>query len=157
MPIISSEIIENSPQANGSRSITERHTASTGKTYDVHYFAPAGMDADKALSDRVAKMDRMLKDQEIDTYLYRIEEGQDILNETYTETDQAYRAVKFFEWVQDKITHKDFAALKYTPVIVDQFTESQLDALLGSGEGAKVKAWTVKIKEMNTATEGVGV
>ena len=56
MPITSSQILTATPQADGSRSVLERHTDHQGKTYDVQYFAPDGLDIDLVLSARADRI-----------------------------------------------------------------------------------------------------
>ena len=56
MPIVTSVIVDQTTQADGSLSVHERHTDHTGLTYDVNYFAPAGMDIDAVLSARASKI-----------------------------------------------------------------------------------------------------
>jgi hypothetical protein len=56
MPILTSQIITATEQQDGSRSVHERHTDHNGKSYDVVYFAPVGMDIDLVLASRAAKM-----------------------------------------------------------------------------------------------------
>lgn len=56
MPITSSQILTATPQADGSRSVLERHTDHQGKTYDVQYFAPEGLDLDQTLAARADRL-----------------------------------------------------------------------------------------------------
>lgn len=56
MPIISSAILVATPQADGSTSVQERHTDHNGKTYDVSYFAPEGIDINLVVSSRATRI-----------------------------------------------------------------------------------------------------
>lgn len=56
MPIVSSQIVSATVQASGDRSVHERHTDHSGRTYDVNYFAPASMDIAAVLSARAANI-----------------------------------------------------------------------------------------------------
>ena len=56
MPIISSQIVSQTPQVDGRVSVTERHTDHNGADHDVSYLAAADMDIYAVLSARAAKM-----------------------------------------------------------------------------------------------------
>jgi len=55
MPILQSTFTS-TVQADGSRSVHERHMDHNGKTYDIQYFAPESMDVDLVLSERAARL-----------------------------------------------------------------------------------------------------
>jgi len=48
MPIVSSEILEDSQQADGRRLITEKHTDSNGVDHKIVYIVNAGVDVSVA-------------------------------------------------------------------------------------------------------------
>jgi len=52
MPIVSSQIVAQSPQADGSTLVHERHTDHTGKQHDHQYYAPTGIDVVQVLTLR---------------------------------------------------------------------------------------------------------
>ena len=53
---------------------------------------------------------------------------------------------------------KDYQSLRYTPAIIDQYTEEQIDALRGeTGKGTEIKRMVEKIRTMNQAIEGLEV
>lgn len=54
--IVSSQIVTATVQADGTRSVHECHTDSTERSYDIQYFAPAGMDVDAVLALRAANI-----------------------------------------------------------------------------------------------------
>lgn len=64
MPIIESVIVTATPQANGSRSVLERHTDHQGRTYDVPYFAAPDLDIEQVLSLRAANIGREIDARE---------------------------------------------------------------------------------------------
>ncbi len=157
MPITLSQIIEDSPQADGRRWITEEHTDSTDKPHLIRYLAELGVDCESVMVARVTQVNQQLINSEISQYLDDVESGIDVISKMYTETDQTYRAGKFYGWVQEKINQQDYQALKYTPAIIDQFTEIQLDNLLGEGNGVTIKTMVEKIRAMNNAVDGLEV
>lgn len=54
MPITQSTIVEDMPQIDGRRTITERHAFADGHTEEVNYWAEAKDDVEAAMADRVA-------------------------------------------------------------------------------------------------------
>lgn len=56
MPIIDSLLRDNTLQADGSHNVTERHTDHAGRTYDIVYNCPVGVDPLQVLSVRAAKI-----------------------------------------------------------------------------------------------------
>jgi hypothetical protein len=56
MPIITSQIIRELPQADGRSYITERHVDHNGKSYDVEYLADAGLDTALVMQLRADKI-----------------------------------------------------------------------------------------------------
>lgn len=65
MPIVSSEIIEDSPQADGRRWITEQHVDQLGLAYEFRYLADADADPAGRLASRAAELDAELTAVEI--------------------------------------------------------------------------------------------
>lgn len=148
MTITSSQIIEDSPQADGRRWIAEEHTDSIGKKHRVNYMAELGADILTIMAGRIAGMNESLVEQEYSWYLNLIEEGKNVVGLTYTETTQTQRAIRFLQWAKEKALSGDHQSLRYAYQIIDQFTEAQIDGLLGAGKGVKVKAWAEKIRSM---------
>ncbi len=64
MPL-SSEIVQQTIQANGSVNVHERHTDHIGKTYDIVYNAPAGTDLNILLGIRAARLNESLKQSDL--------------------------------------------------------------------------------------------
>jgi|GEM_PF-6650443 len=153
MPIISSNIIADSKQADGRRWVTEEHVDSGGVGHRVTYMSGAQADAESAMNARVASVDESLSESEISRYINRIERGLNVVGLDYTETDQAQRALRFMRWAKEKAQSGDHGALRYAHLIIDQFTEGQIDALLGAGKGAKVKAWAEKLRNMKQSMD----
>lgn len=56
MPIVSSVILTDTLQVDGSRSVLERHTDQSGKGYDLQYFAAPGLDLQAVLAERAARL-----------------------------------------------------------------------------------------------------
>jgi len=56
MPIITSQIIQALPQADGRSYITERHTDHTGATHDHEYLADVGLDTDLVMRLRAERL-----------------------------------------------------------------------------------------------------
>lgn len=56
MPIVSSALLTDTLQADGSRSVLERHTDHHGKTYEVQYFCAPGLDPQTVLTSRARAM-----------------------------------------------------------------------------------------------------
>ena len=65
MPIVASEIIEDSAQADGRRYIRERHTDDLGVSHDVTYLAELGTDEEAVMASRVAQIEEQLRQAEI--------------------------------------------------------------------------------------------
>jgi len=55
--IVSSEIREATPQANGSFNVVERHTDTNGKIYEIVYNAAADADLNAIMAARAARID----------------------------------------------------------------------------------------------------
>lgn len=64
MPIVQSVILAVTDQIGG-RYITERHTDSAGKIYNVEYFARAGVEVDIVLANRAAALNEWLSSDEL--------------------------------------------------------------------------------------------
>lgn len=60
MTITSSQIVTATVQADGTRSVHERHTDSTGRSYDIQYFAAPGLDIDAVRALRAANINAEL-------------------------------------------------------------------------------------------------
>lgn len=56
MPIITSIIVSQTPQADGSTSIHEQHTDHSGNVYDVVYICPSNLSPENILADRAANI-----------------------------------------------------------------------------------------------------
>lgn len=56
MPIVDSTLRDNTLQADGTRNITERHTDHAGRTYDIVYNCPLGVDPVQVLAARAVKI-----------------------------------------------------------------------------------------------------
>lgn len=65
--IVSSLILDDARQADGSRWITERHTDQLGLAYDIRYLADALTDILAAMAARVARLNTWLTEGEIAT------------------------------------------------------------------------------------------
>lgn len=59
-------VVEYSTQADGSLSVTERHTDHLGQKYSRVYFAPAGTDLDARATAYAVELAQQLADAEID-------------------------------------------------------------------------------------------
>lgn len=153
MPIISSQIIEDSEQADGRRWVTEEHADSNGESYRVPYLTLSGANVTVNMNAMIVKINERLVERELSRYLHRIEQGKNIIGLPYTETTQTQRAIEFLKWAKQKALDHDHQALRYAHNIIDQFTEAQIDGLLGIGKGAKVKAWAEKIRAMKLAMD----
>ena len=153
MPIVSSQITEDSRQADGRRWITEKHTDSVGKAYQVKYLAESDTDVNVVMSARVSAMDQMLIDTEIAVYLDRIENGLDVIGETYIETVQADRALRFLEWAKELIRNNTLEPLRYAWKVTEPFTETQINNLLSgtafANKADKIKLWETRLKAMD--------
>lgn len=165
MPITSQKIRRKMVQANGQIKVFESFIDSLGIEHRHFYVAPPGTTDEQIttrLNNRVAHRNDRLKKQEIAQYLKRIEQGKNVIGLDYEETTQAERALEFLKWAKQKAIEEDHQALRYAVDLIDQFTETQIDNLLGVGKGAKVKAWAKKLRDMKnamdesaTAAEGV--
>lgn len=157
MPVTSSEIIEDSKQADGRRWITEKHFTSTGQDRLITYLAEAKADAKSIMLKRVSNIDQQLIDQEISQYINKIEKGENVIGLKYTETTQKERASKFLEWAKEKIDEEDFNALRYAHRVIDPYSEKQINGLLAEtdyeNKADKVKTWVQKIKDMKLAMD----
>ena len=60
MPIVLSEIVEDSVQADGRRYVRERHTDNLGRVQFVVYLAEAGANASATMTARVLDLDAAL-------------------------------------------------------------------------------------------------
>jgi hypothetical protein len=56
MPIVSSAILTDTLQVDGSKSVLERHTDHQGKSYDIQYFAGPDMDIQQVLAERASRL-----------------------------------------------------------------------------------------------------
>lgn len=155
MPIVSSQITEDSQQADGRRWITEEHTAGTGKMYRVTYLAESGTDINSVMSARVSGINQSLIDTEISKYLDKIENGENVIDLEYPETTQAYRALQFLLWGKEQIKTKNFDSLKWAYLVTDPYTESQINGLMEGtifeNKADKIQAWVEKIRDMKLA------
>lgn len=75
MPITSSQIVEDRAQADGRRSVRERHTDDLGETFHVSYLAEAGANVSAIMSGRVAVLEGLLKEAEIARNVSRALDG----------------------------------------------------------------------------------
>lgn len=156
MPIASSQIISKRVQRNGQIKVHEVFVDSLGKEHRHFYVAsPGTSDAEinTRLVDRIPHRNDRLKKQEIRKYLTQIEQGKNVVSLDYEETTQSERAIEFLKWAKDKAIEGDHQALRHAVVLIDQFTETQIDNLLGVGKGVKVKAWAEKLRDMATAMD----
>lgn len=155
MPITSSQITEDSQQADGRRWITELHTDSINREWPINYLAAASTDAVAVMNARVSSVNDRLIDSEIAEYLRKIENGENVIGLTYTETTQKYRALQFLLWAKERIKEKDFDSLQYAYLVTDPYTEAQINILLEgtefAGKADKVKIWADKLRDMKTA------
>lgn len=156
MPIISSKIIEDSTQGN-KRRITEQHTDSVGKNHLVSYMCESDFNVTAAMDSRVAHINQQLIDSEIASYIDRIENGLNVIGEAYTETTQKYRALQFLLWAKDMVKQKNFQALQYANLVIDPYSETQINTLLEGtqfeNKADKIKTWILKIKDMKSAID----
>lgn len=72
MPIVSSVIAADSVQIDGRRAIREMHTDHVGVQYPIQYLAPAGFDANAALTARVPILLEQLKQAEVSANIAQI-------------------------------------------------------------------------------------
>ena len=56
MPIVESTMRSNTLQADGTRNVTERHTDNSGRTYDITYVCPVGVDPALVMQARAGKL-----------------------------------------------------------------------------------------------------
>ena len=75
MPINSSQIIDDSPQHDGRRYVTELHTDHLAQQYRIIYLCTADFDAAAAMSARVASILERLAERELDDNEQRAMEG----------------------------------------------------------------------------------
>lgn len=153
MPIVSSRIKEEIKQEEGRRQIIEEHIDSTGEKHFVNYTADEFVDIENLMKNRVEKINEYLVEKEINEYLYKISNGENVIGLVYTETTQKQRVNQFLIWVKEKFLEGDFQTLKYAYQVIDQFTEEQIDELLDDSKGKKVKILAEKIKAMNQAMD----
>lgn len=64
MPIVDSVVVTETLQADGRRSVLERHTDHQGRTYDVPYFAAADLDIEQVLNLRAVNIGREIDAKE---------------------------------------------------------------------------------------------
>lgn len=76
MPIISSEITENSLQAHGQRYVREKHTDHIGREYLHSYATKENADIEQAMNDRIPSVNNMLIEKEITEVVKIIEDGE---------------------------------------------------------------------------------
>jgi len=62
-------VVEYSTQADGSLSVTERHTDHLGQKYTRVYFVPAGTDLDARATAYATELETQLAQAEIDTLI----------------------------------------------------------------------------------------
>lgn len=67
MPVVSSEIVQDVAQADGRRSVIERHTLADGTTRDFSYLADADLDANAVMAARVPELNSSLTQTEIES------------------------------------------------------------------------------------------
>ena len=143
-------------QKNGQIKVHEVFIDSLSKEHRHFYAASPGTTDEQLtsnLNNRVDHRNDRLKKQEIQRYLNRIEKGENVIGLDYEETTQPERAIEFLKWAKVKAIEGDHQALRYAVNLIDQFTETQIDNLLGIGKGAKVKAWAEKLRDMSTAMD----
>lgn len=96
MPIVSSEIVSSTIQADGSLNVHERHTDHLDKTYDVVYLSAKSADPAKTMADRVASLDAAIAESEM--YLAVFVEAWDYsLKYTDREALLAYARERYLE------------------------------------------------------------
>ena len=161
MPITSSQIIEDSAQADGRRWVTEEHTARTGKTYRVTYLAESTTNITTVMNARVPGINQSLIDTEISKYLDRIENGLTVIGETYNETSQTVRALYFLHWAKEMIQNKTLEPLRYAWKVTESYTAAQINNLLSGtqfeNKADKIKLWEAKLKTMDTEMTAASV
>lgn len=159
MPIVLSEIIEDSHQTDGRRWITEEHTAGTGKTYRVTYLAESGTSVETVMAARVSGLDQSLVDTEIARFMQRVEDGLDINGISYAETTNKVRLVALLDWLKLNIKERNFDPVQWAYLVFDPYTEAQIGGVLTDtvyeGREADVKSWIAKIKAMKLAMDEV--
>ena len=162
--ITSSQIIEDSLQADGRRWVTEQHISAIGNKYSVTYLCEAGVNAETVMDARVPQINQQLKDTEIAVYLNDIENGVNVIGETYNETSQAVRALHFLYWAKDNIQANTLEPLRYAWKVTEPYTIAQINGLLSGtqfeNKADKIKLWEAKLKsmdlEMTAASEAAG-
>ncbi len=159
MPITTSKIIEDSIQADGRRWITEQHTNSVDEILKVTYLADADLDVMVRMNNRIPNINQQLIDQEINQYLNRIEKGEKVIGLDYPETTREERTINFLEWGKQMIKEENFQALKHVHLVVDPYSEAQINGLLEGtkyeNKADKIKSWVLKIDDMNIATDNI--
>lgn len=153
MPVISSQIIEDHAQADGRRWVAEEHTTSLGEKLVIRYLAAVSSNVAQIMADRVDSLDQRLKDREISVYLSRIEQNKDVTSYSFPETTAFERVSAFVEWAKEQVQNKDHDAVRYAWKVTEPYTEGQIDTLLGTGMGTKLKTWEEKFQAVDDAME----
>lgn len=151
--LTSATLIEDRLQADGRRWICIEVTDAKGRVFRKHYKINAGVNSETDLANRVASINAYLKEKELQDMLNGIEQGGGITGPQWTETTLEERAIRFLQWTIQHARDKNVEPLRYAKAIIDLYTETQIDNLLGAGKGAKVKALGDKIETMITAVD----
>lgn len=151
MPIVSSEIIEDSPQVDGRRAIRERHVDSHGTPHDVDYLADADADLDAMLSLHAAGVAVQLAAAEVKAIAAFMLAGNSPTQWTFVDIDSqtAYRAL-----LGHFAARPPEESLALAPVVTG-FTREALIEMAGiSGETAdKILAWGAAVADAKTAAD----
>lgn len=151
MPIVTSTIIEDSPQIDGRRAIRERHIDSHGNAHDVDYLAEADADVESILATHAAGVAAQLAASEVKAVAAWMLAGNSPTQWTFVDIDSqsCYRALLAY-----------FAArppeesLALAPIVVG-FTREALIEMAGvSGETAdKILAWGAAVADAKGAAD----
>lgn len=150
MSIISSEIIEDSPQETGRRRIREKHVDHLGGVHTLMYKCNVGFDANAKLASRAVEIQSNLVEREILGYIKQMDRGIDVNPVITTEFATNNRLLKrLFKHALISRAEKAITLIEVTDSLTDtqiknktEFTQARVD---------KIRARVVNLKQLKIA------
>lgn len=116
MTITSSQIIEDSPQTDGRRWITEEHTDHLGGKHRINYMAEGDADANAIMSIRVAGIEESLADNEETVAIEQAYNGVDpiMFSPEFTTVKKFFKRL-----IRDAMKNKDVRIVLVLKPLID--------------------------------------
>lgn len=145
--IISSIIVEDSPQADGRRQVRERHIDHIGCVQAIAYTAEVDVDINAVMIQRVPLLEQQAKDRELQSLEQKVLHGIDPFPQN---TAPIYNTqVEWRQYILKRgLSNPDPVVFIYAAGMLDKITDIQLMGLLGISQNKcdeiRVKAEMLK-------------